>query len=146
MIAVKITVQKKKLPSVDKDRLLRTIAESMLGNMRHRIHTEGIDSSGNAIGDYSDPYLKHRIKKGKGNDSKVIISFTRQMQNDMQVVETPTGYGIGYSNQINADKVIWVESTYDKKIFAATQEEKKEIQKLASAYIAGLFGNKQLQL
>lgn len=137
MIPVKITVNKRytRLPSVDKDRLLRTVAESMLGDVRYRIHTDGIASDGNAIGNYSDPYLRHREKKGKGNDSRVIISFTRQMQNDFQIIETNSGYGLGYSNAENFNKVGYVEGTYDKKIFALTVAEKLKVKEIATDYI-----------
>ena len=140
MIPVKITVQKKRLPAIDKDRMLRTIAEATLGNMRYRIHTEGLDSSGNGIGTYSDPYMKLRERKGKGTDTKVIASFTRQMQNDMQIVPTNTGYGIGYSNTENYNKSKYVEATYDKKIFSMTKEELKQAEKIAADYIRNIMG------
>jgi len=49
-------------------------------------------------------------------DPKVILSLTRQMENDLSVIETPTGYAIGYLNDFNYQKAIWCEETYKKPI------------------------------
>ncbi|MDF2381315.1 hypothetical protein JMG10_07555 [Nostoc ellipsosporum NOK] len=49
-------------------------------------------------------------------DTKVILSLTRQMENDMTIIPTENGYGIGYLNSLNYQKAIWCEETYKKKI------------------------------
>lgn len=51
-------------------------------------------------------------------DPKVILSLTWQMENDLSVVEVPTGYGIGYHNDFNYQKAIWCEETYKKPILS----------------------------
>jgi hypothetical protein len=53
-----------------------------------------------------------RPKYNRGSDTKVILSLTRQMENDMKVSPIDKGYGIGYSNSHNFDKSQWVEETY----------------------------------
>lgn len=146
------------------DQILRQVALAVLPELRHRVHVEGKDASGNQIGTYSPEYMKLRTgnygnsgkvsrgpnkgklkdagkftkglniktfgtiiedtpKKGlvrpqyhRDADTKVILSLTRQMENDLSVVETPTGYGIGYLNDFNYQKAIWCEETYKKPI------------------------------
>jgi hypothetical protein len=56
-------------------------------------------------------------------DTKVVVSLTRQLENDWSVIATSKGYGIGFLNQHNADKAGWVEGTYNKKIFTPTTGE-----------------------
>lgn len=52
----------------------------------------------------------------RSSDPKVILSLTRQMENDLSVIESPTGYSIGYLNDFNYQKAIWCEETYKKPI------------------------------
>lgn len=66
-----------------------------------------------------------RPRYNRTADTKVIISLTRQMENDMTVIPTENGYGIGYLNNDNALKVGYVEHTYAKDIFALTEQEKQ---------------------
>lgn len=142
------------------DTTLRTVANTMLGVVKNRIHEEGKDANGSQIGNYTKPYMvvrtnsfKNNLKtkgkeKGQGrttsageftkgknkgqprpiynrtNDTKVVISLTRQMENDFVVIPTQEGYGLGYNNPDNRLKVDYVEHTYGKKIFSLTTEEK----------------------
>lgn len=71
-----------------------------------------------------DKVGKPRPKYNRSNDPKVIISLTRQLENDYAVLATANGYGIGFNNDLNRKKSGWVEKTYKKKIFALTKEEK----------------------
>ena len=68
-------------------------------------------------------------------DPKVIISLTGQMENDFSVVATQTGYGLGYNNTENANKVEYVEHTYGKKIFALTADEHDQAIKTAEEFV-----------
>lgn len=61
----------------------------------------------------------------RSEDTKVIISLTRQLENDYAVVPTPNGVGIGFNNPLNFQKAQWVEETYKKPIL--TQLTKEEI-------------------
>ena len=72
----------------------------------------------------------------RGTDTKVILSLTSQMENDMSVMATPSGYGIGYQNSLNMKKAIWNEDQYNKKILTAlTQSEGELVINVAENYI-----------
>lgn len=152
------------------DQVMRAVATNARAAMKRRIHIDGKDSEGKAIGKYSDAYMKLRtgnysnakrktkkkdagqFTKGKnvgkprpkynrGSDTKVIASLTREMENDMVVVASQKGYGIGYLNAENFKKVGFLEHTYKKGIFQLTPDEKKqsidtvktEVQKILNA-------------
>ena len=68
---------------------------------------------------------KPRPNYHRDDSTKVIISLTRQLENDYAVKPTEKGYGVGFNNSLNFDKSQWVEETYDKPIFALTTEENK---------------------
>lgn len=79
-----------------------------------------------------------RPRYNRTDDRKVIVSLTRQMENDLSVQATPQGgYGIGYNNPINVEKAAWVEATYRKKIFALTDEEKILMLRIAEDFLKG---------
>lgn len=104
--------------------LLRPVAIEVLPMITERIHQEGKDSSGSQIGTYSNNYLKYaRAKAGRGKDTKVIVSLTRQLENNWSVLETTNGYGIGFTNPFNADKLRWVEEIKGKIISNLTTDE-----------------------
>lgn len=109
---------------MDKNYLLRPVAIEVLPMMTERIHQEGKASDGGQIGTYSNNYLKYaRAKAGRGTDTKIIVSLTRQLENNWSVLETQKGYGIGFTNPFNADKLRWVEEVKDKVISNLTTEE-----------------------
>ena len=64
-----------------------------------------------------------RENYNRGTDPKVIVSLTRQLENNWSVLETTNGYGIGFTNPFNADKLRWVEEIKDKVISNLTTEE-----------------------
>lgn len=117
----------------DKERIVRSCAVQMSGEIRRRIHVDGQDASGNPIGTYSSKYLKLRQKKyNRTSDSNVILSLTSQQENDMGAIETPRGYGIGFKNPLNLKKAAWAEERYggtdtQNKIYAFTQNESKSV-------------------
>jgi hypothetical protein len=109
----------------DKDYLLRPVCFDLLELMKKRIHEDGKNAAGSQIGTYSKGYLALRQKKYKrSSDAKVIVSLTRQLENDWSVIATTKGYGIGFKNDFNLKKARWVEV---KKgiIFSLTTEEEK---------------------
>lgn len=78
-----------------------------------------------------------RPKYHRSADTKVILSLTRQMENDMSVVATGNGYGIGYKNPFNHNKAIWNEKRYNKKILTTlTQEELELVDRVAEEYVS----------
>lgn len=142
------------------DALSREIAFHTVGQMRTRIHEKGQDSSGAPIGTYSPQYMRVRqdelpakfvkgIRKGKTRpkynrtgDPKVILSLTRQMENDMSAgpIKTTDGYGIGFKDSHNYDKSQWNEATYKKPIFSLTEQEKDEVRLIAEDFINRQIG------
>lgn len=103
--------------------LLRPVAIEVLPIMTERIHQQGKGSDGTEIGTYSNAYLKYRERNKRGSSPKVIVSLTRQLENNWSVMETPKGYGIGFTNAFNADKLRWVEEVKGKQIGNLTDSE-----------------------
>lgn len=87
-----------------RDKLLRTLATTAGAEMKFRIHIEGLKSDGTQIGTYSNSYLKIRqSRNNRTSDPKVILSATRQMENDFFIkgqepIKTSNGYGLGFKN------------------------------------------------
>lgn len=111
----------------DPEYLLRPVAFGLIDKMTYRIHIEGKASDGGEIGQYSNSYLKARQRKpyNRTGETKVIVSLTRQLENDWSVIATPKGYGIGFKNSFNLDKLKWVEENKGKKIGDLTPDEEK---------------------
>lgn len=73
---------------------------------------------------------EQRPKYNRTGDTKVILSLTRQMENDMKVIPLQNNsYGIGYTNPLNFEKSQWCEATYDKegKIFSLSENEIEQV-------------------
>ena len=159
-----------KMSGIQADQVSRECAVAVLPEMRHRIHVDGKDSSGNQIGTYSNAYMKVRtgrysrnetFSKGKNkgqtkpggiytkgqhkgeprkqynrtSDTKVVLSLTRQMENDMNVLAAGRNYGIGYNNPLNFKKSVWCEETYQKPVFQLTSGEIELVKKVAQDFI-----------
>lgn len=82
-----------------------------------------------------------RPKYNRSSDTKVIISLTRQLENDYAVVATDNGYGIGFNNPLNRNKATWVEETYKKIIFNLSAEEKKYITERIQELVNGAINS-----
>lgn len=109
----------------DREYLLRPVCVDLIDLMTKRIHIDGKASDGGDIGTYSHGYLKQRQRKpyNRTSDSKIIVSLTRQLENDWSLIATKTGYGIGFKNSFNMKKARWVEQIKDKVIFHMTTGE-----------------------
>ncbi len=120
------------------DPLLRTVATSMVPVMRVRVHVDGLDANGRPIGNYSKEYLKRRQKPpyNRTSDPKIILSLTRQMENDLKAVPTNEGWGIGYSNPRNFTIALENERRENVKILTAlTESEDKLVTDIAVDYV-----------
>lgn len=113
------------------ERVIRSVAQSMVSVVKERIHDQGKDSANGNIGEYSNSYLKLRIKDNRTNDKKVILSLTRQMENDFSIVAIPDGYGLGFKNDENFRKAQYAEKNYNKKIYDLTPQENELVIKVA---------------
>jgi hypothetical protein len=80
-----------------------------------------------------------RPKYNRTGDTKVILSLTRQMENDLSVLPVGNGYGIGYNNPDNFKKSQYNEATYKKRIWAPTEEEKALAIQTAENYVTETF-------
>lgn len=108
----------------NKEYLLRPVAIEVIPLMTERIHQKGEASDNSQIGTYSSNYLKLRQAKYKRDAStKVIVSLTRQLENNWSVIATQNGYGIGFLNPFNLQKARWVEIVKGKKIFNLSKSE-----------------------
>lgn len=110
----------------DKEYIPRTLSFDLIDLMTKRIHIDGVASDGSQIGTYNKDYLSLRKKKyNRTADSKIIVSLTRQLENDWNVIATDDGYGIGFLNSHNFDKARWVEANKGKKIFSLSATEQQ---------------------
>jgi hypothetical protein len=131
MVTIKIDVSKIKNDITakfnqlaDKEYLLRPVAFDVIKLMTERIHERGEASDGSQIGTYSPSYLKLREKKyNRSSDKKIIVSLTRQLENDWSVIATQRGYGIGFLNSFNREKAGFVEEQKGKRIFKLSADE-----------------------
>lgn len=60
----------------------------------------------------------------RSSDPKVIVSLTRQLENNWSVIATPNGFGIGFTNPFNLQKARWVEAQKKKEIFSLSNAER----------------------
>jgi len=124
----------------DKEYLLRPLAIEVLPLMKERIHIEGKASDDSQIGTYSNGYMAARVKAKRGESRKVIVALTSQLEQDWSVQATQTGYGIGFNNKINVDKMRWVEQQKNKIIANLAPEEKQYIRERLQELVDGAFG------
>lgn len=109
----------------DKEKMLRPVCFDVIDLMTKRIHVDGKDASDAQIGTYNPSYLELRKKKfSRSGDTKIIVSLTRQLENDWSVMATPKGYGIGFLNSFNLQKARWVEENKGKIIFSTSVSER----------------------
>lgn len=126
------------------DRAGIAAVNSVLAEQKKRIFQQGKASNGGKIGSYStEPisiskknqarqtgktyfkggYRQYKSLIGKGANT-VNLRNTDQMMMDLGTTVVGKGkYGIGFTNQFNADKAEWNEERYDKKIFDTTAKE-----------------------
>jgi hypothetical protein len=124
-------------------KITRTIALSLGGQIRQRVHERGQATDGGAIGTYSKEYMKKRIKRNRGTSTKVILSFDRQMEDDITGAKdnpNPTkiekGWGVGYKNSLNMDKAQWAEIHFQKRIWGLTSEEITSVELITRDFVA----------
>lgn len=104
--------------------LLRPVCFDLIDLMTKRIHIDGKAADDQPIGKYNPVYLKLRQKKyQRSSENKVIVSLTRQLENDWTVIATPNGYAIGFHNSFNLQKMRWVEAIKQKDIASLSPSE-----------------------
>ena len=133
MASVKVNTNLKQVNDVIQARIkaianpetvLRPLCFDLIDLMTKRIHIDGLASDGQPIGTYSNGYLKLRqTRYNRSADKKVIVSLTRQLENNWSVIATPKGFGIGFLNPFNYQKARWVEQIKQREIFSLTDLE-----------------------
>lgn len=110
----------------DREYLLRPVAFDIIDLMTKRIHVDGRDAEEKQIGTYNNNYLRQRQEKyNRTADKKIIVSLTRQLENDWNVIATDKGYGVGFLNPFNLQKARWVEENKGRKIFFLSESEQR---------------------
>lgn len=119
---------------------MRPVVLVLAGELRHRIHVEGLKADGSRIGTYKNPYLEFRQKKhNRTSDTKMIWSLTRQMEQDTVPIADGDTYGIGFNNKHNFDKATWLEEG-NKGVYDLSQDEITLAEDVITDYINGIFG------
>lgn len=124
----------------DREYLLRPLAIETIPLMKERIHEKGQASDGTPIGSYSNDYMRVREKYNRGDSRKIIVALTSQLENDWAVIATEKGYGIGFNNPYNADKMRWVEAAKSKIIANLSPAEKAYIKERLQELVDGAIG------
>lgn len=105
----------------------RAAALAALPKMRNRIFVEGKKADGTQIGTYANSYLRTREANKRGTSTKVILSLTRQLENDLSVVANGDGYAIGFKNPEKAEIAVHLEEKYQAHIFTALTAEEERV-------------------
>jgi hypothetical protein len=139
-----------KLAAYDAMQICKEQAMATVAMLRRRIHVQGMASDGSGIGTYSSGYMKVRTgtyktahyrsgaKKGaarpkynRSADTKVILSLTRQMEQDYTIIPMNDGFAAGYNNDLSMRKAMWAQERYGKEILALTDEERAAMMQIA---------------
>jgi hypothetical protein len=124
---------------LNREYLLRPLAIETIPLMKERIHIDGQASDGSQIGSYSNGYMRQREKAGRGQSRKIIVALTSQLEQDWSVQPTQNGYGIGFNNVFNAEKMRWVEEQKGKIIANLSSEEKQYINERLQELVDNAF-------
>lgn len=129
--------------AITNDRNIRTALTSVLAVHKPRIFEQGKAANGSKIGTYSTApasiskkrqarntghsyfkggYSQYKREVGK-NPGFVILRDTDQMYADYGVQGSSGTWGIGFTNQFNANKSGWVEEHFNKDIFQLNESE-----------------------
>lgn len=122
------------------NKFIKTGAFDALSQMTERIHEKGEAADGSGIGTYTNNYLKLRQKKpyNRTEDSKIIVSLTRRLENDWGVIETDKGnWAIAFLNRqkgtltgiTSGEKMQYVEESSGKTIAALSKAETEQLVK-----------------
>lgn len=124
----------------NKEYLLRPLAIETIPLMKERIHINGEATDGSQIGTYSNGYMAAREKAGRGESRKVIVALTSELERDWSVIATENGYGIGFNNVFNAQKLRWVEEQKGKIIANLSADERQYIRERIEELVNGALG------
>lgn len=134
--AVTEELKAKLLKLADKENIPRQLSFDTIDLMTNRIHIEGKAANEQQIGTYNKSYLKIRENKyNRSSDTKIIVSLTRQLENDWSVIATNRGYGVGFKNSFNLQKARWVEENKGKIIFSLSPSEENKLSEIVEEIV-----------
>lgn len=129
---------------IQTERVFLAATSTVLAAQKKRIFQDGKSATEAQIGTYSTKpisiskskqsrstgktyfkggYREYKSLTGKGS-SYVNLRNTDQMQMDLTAqVVGPKEFGIGFTNEFNANKAEWNETKYNKDIFSTTERE-----------------------
>lgn len=81
-----------------------------------------------------------RPNYNRGSDPKVILSLTRQMEQDFVVIADDNVFGLGFNNPDNYNKAKWNDQRY-KDVYQLSETEKQLAEAAIQEYIDGLLGS-----
>lgn len=121
----------------------RVAAVTVLSQYKPRIFEKGLDSKNSKIGTYSTKpisiskknqarqtgktyfkggYAEYHGAIGKGS-SNVILDNTSQMKNDLGLIKNGPDWAFGFQNDVNGNKMAWMNEKYNKQISHASEQE-----------------------
>lgn len=118
---------------------MRPVVLVLAGQVRHRIHVEGLRPDGGRIGTYQNSYMRERAKNNRTADRKMIYSLTRQMEQDFVPIAEDNEYGLGFNNSWNFQKATWQEEMRPG-VYALSPYELELAETTIIDYLNGLFG------
>ena len=139
--------------------ILNRALTTLLAEMVERIHTNGKDSNGSNIGQYSTKPISisqksqarrtgksyfqggyKEYKRAIGFPSFVNLENTGQQRQDTSVIRISRNKaGIGFKNKKNFDKSNWQEEKYRKNIYQPTKKEKEVVLNVINSELSKLL-------
>lgn len=129
--------------AIKPENFTRVVATGIISTVHNRIHIQGKAADGSPIGSYENNYLRLRERKyNRLEGKKVVLSLTRQMENDFSAVVTQNGtWGLGFKNSLNADKSKWVQDHFEKNVYDLTAEEKDMALEIGAEYLQKIISS-----
>jgi hypothetical protein len=84
-------------------------------------------------------YNEFKTAIGRNQIGKVNLSLSGQLDTQLTVIGTQSGYGLGWPNDEMFERAGHLEKKYGKKIWALSEEEKQAAQKTAQLLIKNAF-------
>lgn len=123
---------------VSSDKIHKTALLTVLAQHKRRIFQQGLDEKMSRIGTYDTTpanikgtyypggYAQYKASKGK-NPGFVVLRDTDSLQvgYGLKVIKYNQEYGFGHDNSFNYDKTQWMETKYQKRIFAPSQADRQ---------------------
>lgn len=139
MESIQETILELKNLQSDEQSWMRPVVLVLAGEVRHRIHVDGLRPDGGQIGTYQNSYMRERFKNKRDSSRKMIYSLTRQMEQDFVPVAENDQYGLGFNNSHNFDKATWLEEMRPG-VYDLSPHEISIAENVITDYLNGIFG------